>query len=145
MKNLLILCFAFMALNFGCSNNPENDKTEQASEELSSYVVEIFHFHGERRCNTCLAVEEVSTSTLEENFKSEVDAQKVRFVSVNIDEEEGEKIAEKFEAYGSGLYIRINKEEGEEIEDLTELAYGNAVESPGLLSASIKSIVSGNL
>lgn len=65
----------------------------------------IYSFHVTNRCASCIAIEEAVKQTLEANFKSEVNSGRIRLAILNVDDEANEKIAEKYQAFGSGLFV----------------------------------------
>ena len=74
---------------------------------------------------TCNAIESSTKFTLDTYFKNEVESNKITFQVVNVDEEENLKIAEKFEATGTALFLNVVKNGKEERIDLTEFAFMN--------------------
>ncbi|MFA7662438.1 MAG: nitrophenyl compound nitroreductase subunit ArsF family protein [Patescibacteria group bacterium] len=67
--------------------------------------VEVFLFHATRRCPTCVAIGKLASETVDEYFKSELQAGKIEFREINIDLLENKTLAEKFQASGSALFI----------------------------------------
>ncbi len=113
-----------------CKNKTNNSvETEEFKEKIT-----ITYFHGERRCKTCIAVGDVAKLTYEENYKDNKD---IAFKDINIDDKANEKIAEKYEIAGSALLIIINGK----AEDITGMAFQNAVNNPEVLKEKIEEIV----
>jgi phosphoribosylanthranilate isomerase len=79
--------------------------------------VEIIQFHSEHRCVTCLKIEELTKETVK-SFTS------MPFKLVNIDDAKNEKMAEKFEAAGTALFI-YNPKTGKK-KDMTDFAFMNS-------------------
>ncbi|MFD2542369.1 nitrophenyl compound nitroreductase subunit ArsF family protein [Lacinutrix gracilariae] len=102
-----------------------NNKSENATPSLDTSVskIEILDFHSTHRCMTCKAIEANTKYTLDTYFSEELKQDKISFQVINVDEKENEKIAEKFEASGTALYINVIKNGKESKIDLTEFAF----------------------
>lgn len=118
----------------------EVDANLENSTELSQEMSEIslIYFHGDRRCPTCIAVGEVAEKTYFENFS---DNEKIQFLEINIDLQENEAIAEKYEIAGSSLILDIQGK----VEDITSFAFQNAKSNPELLQKKIIELVKSGL
>lgn len=68
-------------------------------------VIMIYNFHVTNRCPSCIAIEEATIKTLNTYFAAEVKQGRIIRQIVNVDEEANSKIAEKYQAFGSGLFI----------------------------------------
>lgn len=79
-------------------NSGDAQKTE-ASKVL------IYSFHVTNRCASCIAIEESTKKTLDTYFKNEVKSGRIKLSVLNVDDKANEKIAEKYQAFGSGLFI----------------------------------------
>jgi len=88
----------------------------QAQSTIATSDVEIIQFHSEHRCVTCLKIEGMT--------KSVAQSSKLPFKLVNVDDKKNEKMAEKFEAAGTALYL-YNSKTGKK-KDLTDFAFMNA-------------------
>lgn len=72
--------------------------------------VMIYNFHVTNRCASCIAIEEATTKTLKTYFETELKQGRVKRRIVNVDDEANQKIAEKYQAFGSGVFVtRIYK------------------------------------
>ncbi len=123
MKNLkitLVILFAAIAV-MSCKNSTENNDLKEPDAKVI-----VYYFHGEQRCATCNAVEEVTKSTIEEYF---ADNEDVAFVVVDFSKDENEELANKYEIAFSSLIIVSD----EEVIDLTDDAFANARSNPDAL------------
>jgi hypothetical protein len=59
---LLVLLFAFNAI--ACSNAQSNNNSSSDDSTVKTKKVEVYYFHGTRRCVTCIAVGEVSSELI---------------------------------------------------------------------------------
>jgi len=78
---------------FSCSGQT-NQKQAGTDKEIAAQVG-IYYFHFERRCSTCISVEENSKKAVEELYPEQVKSGEYFFKAVNLDEEEGKEIGEK--------------------------------------------------
>lgn len=85
--------------------------------------IEVIDFHSTHRCVTCKAIEANTKFTLDTYFSEYMKDVKITFQVINIDEKENEKLAEKFEASGTALFLNVIKDGEEKHVDLTEFAF----------------------
>lgn len=119
MKKLSLLVLV-IGLLFSCK---EKAQKETKKVEPLSNQIEVIDFHSTHRCMTCNAIEANTKYTLDTYFSKELTAQKITFKTVNVDEEENVKIAEKFEATGTSLFLNVIVDGKETQIDLTEFAF----------------------
>jgi hypothetical protein len=67
--------------------------------------VEIYHFHGNQQCASCIAVGNLAEKTVNENFKDELASGRLVFTHVNYDLPENTALATKYGVTGSSLWI----------------------------------------
>ncbi len=96
--------------------------------------VQVYYFHYERRCATCIAVEEETRKALVELYPTFVKKGNITFQSVNLEEKSGEALANKLKVAGQSLIIV----KGDQIADLTEKGFLYAKSEPEKLRAEIK-------
>ena len=136
MKKLLFVIIGLVILG-SCQKKADQkeEKSNEANEEAllngeSPAKIAIYYFHGDRRCKTCKAVGAVSESCLKDNFSKEMTNNSVEFVELNYDEANYDELMEKFEASGSSLCIKTEKDNVISYEDLTDDAFMYAVKDP---------------
>ncbi|APY11350.1 hypothetical protein BWZ22_08895 [Seonamhaeicola sp. S2-3] len=123
MKTFKFLTIISISL-FLVSCNGQNKK-EKESIDTSISKIEVLDFHSTHRCMTCNAIEANTRFTLNTYFSKELKDEKIIFKVINVDEKENEKIAEKFEASGTSLFINVIKDGKETKIDLTDFAFMN--------------------
>jgi hypothetical protein len=112
------------------STIPENlsgqipEKTMQLSEKQAVLLIQNFHLTN--RCATCRAIEAAARKTLETYFKNEITEGRIVFSVIDVDDEANSKIAEKYQAAGSGLFVTKLFKGKEETKDLTDDAFSYA-------------------
>lgn len=83
----------------------QQNQASIAPEKASQPVVLIYNFHVTNRCASCIAIEEATTKTLKTYFASELKQGRIKRQIINVDEKANQKISEKYEAFGSGLFV----------------------------------------
>ena len=69
--------------------------------------VEIYHFHGNNQCSSCIAVGDLAEKTVNANFKEELASGRLVFAHVNYDLPENAVLAAKYGVTGSSLWLGI--------------------------------------
>jgi len=79
--------------------------TKDANSNSSTPTVLIYNFHVTNRCPSCIAIEEATTRMLNIYFAAEVKKGQIKRQVLNVDDEANKKISEKYQAFGSGLFV----------------------------------------
>jgi thiol-disulfide isomerase/thioredoxin len=115
MKTLSLLFITFISFLISTSSNAQNKVAGKTMSQSSN--IEIIQFHSEHRCATCLKIEELTKEAVK-SYKG------MSFKLINVDEPKNEKIAEKFEAVGTAVFI-YNPKTGKK-KDMTDFVFMNA-------------------
>ncbi len=134
MKHILLITVFFISALFYTACNPTVNKTEEAlstepvakadsvgniSEpakdtagksgtaevKKESPLVFIYNFHVTNRCQSCIAIEDATTKTLNTYFSAEVKQGRIKRQVLNVDDDFNRAISEKYQAFGSGVYV----------------------------------------
>jgi len=105
--------------------------------------IEVIDFHSTHRCVTCLAIENVARSVVETDFAAEVKAGKLVFKTVDVDDDKNLKLAEKFEASGTALFV-YNGKTGQAL-DLTDAGFTYAKSDEAKLRGFLQTAIRNNL
>jgi hypothetical protein len=122
----IVLILTVTLFGSSCSGNTEEKQSQQQD---NTGEVEVYYFHNTRRCATCKAVERETEKALKELY-----GDKVRFLTYNLEEAEGEKKAEEIGISGQTLIIVS----GETRINITTEAFMNARYKPSELKKIIK-------
>jgi len=87
------------------ANSGTESSTKDANSASNTPTVLIYNFHVTNRCPSCIAIEEATTKTLNTYFAAEVKKGQIKRQVLNVDDEANKKIAEKYQAFGSGLFV----------------------------------------
>jgi len=69
--------------------------------------VEVYHFHGNSQCTSCIAVGNLAEKTVNANFKAELSSGQLVFAHINYDLPENVALATKYGVTGSSLWIGV--------------------------------------
>ena len=92
--------------------------------------VTVMLFHATRKCASCIAITDCVNAVLKESFSAETKTKKVRLNEINTDDEKNEAICEKYEAFGTALFITRTFKGKESITDMTAQAFKLANNKP---------------
>lgn len=134
-KYLIILLMGIFFSSFSAKAQQPETKTKSPAVKSK---VEVYYFHGDRRCTTCKAVGSVSKDFLTQNYAEEIKAGTVFYHDVNYDQAENKELAKKMEVSGSSLLVKKTTESEISIENLTNLAFMYAIANPQKLKNAIK-------
>jgi hypothetical protein len=93
-------------------------------------LVQIYNFHLTNRCPSCIAIEEETGKILSAFFADEVKQGRIVRKIVNVDDKANRKIAEKYEAFGSGIFVTRVYQGKESTTDLTGAGFKFARNKP---------------
>lgn len=126
MKNTLFLIPIFLLAFLSCQGqvNTESSTDKSTTNEITNKV-EVLEFFGKRRCTSCINIEKNTKLTLKTHFANEIESGKIEFKMINYDLAENEKIVDKYEAYGTSLYMVTTIGDKETVQDLSSFAFLN--------------------
>lgn len=67
--------------------------------------VQVYYFHGDNRCQTCLTIEEYTTDAIEQYFENEVELGSVRYQVINFDKKKNEGFIDKYKLFNQALIM----------------------------------------
>ena len=105
--------------------------------------VEVLYFHGKQRCATCVAIEENTKQLIEERFSEQISKGELVFKTIDINE--NETLADKYEITWSSLLVVDNENGKEIVEDLTNFAFTNALNSPDEFKEGVSKTINNML
>lgn len=126
MKTIKFFAVLAIGIMLTSCNTQTKSKTNSLDQSISK--IEVLDFHSTNRCMTCNAIETNTKYTLDTYFSKELAANKITFLVINIDKKENEKMAEKFEAAGTSLFLNVIKNGKETQINLTDFAFMNGTD-----------------
>jgi hypothetical protein len=112
----------FSVLAFGLIMLTANVNAQTTNEKMTDKI-EVIDFHSTHRCITCNAIEMHTRYTLKKYFANELKSGKITFQVINVEKEKNYKLAEKFEASGTSLFMNVIAKGKEKKIDLTQFAF----------------------
>lgn len=124
MKKYIVLISIIVIFVSGFILSNYNQKKEQANVNYSvidiklpkTEKVEVFLFHATQRCISCVNIGKFAKQTIDNNFSEELNSGKIAFREINIDLPENYELTEKFQAFGSSLFVNTIRGEKDYIE-----------------------------
>ncbi len=65
----------------------------------------VYNFHVTNRCPSCIAIEDATTKTLNTYFSREMKDGRIKRYIMNVDDDANRSIAEKYQVFGSGVFV----------------------------------------
>ncbi len=107
--------------------------------------LQIVYFHAKNRCPTCISIEENTKKTLDTYFASRVKDGTIKMQVLDVSDEKNEKLVEKYQADGSGLFLtRINGKK-ETTTDFTNYAFSYSRYQADKFISGLKAEIEKNL
>ena len=139
-KTLMIIGIALSIISCG-ESKIKNEAIIEKQENKTS--VEVLYFHGKQRCATCVAIEENTKQLIEERFSEQISKGELVFKTIDINE--NETLADKYEITWSSLLVVDNENGKEIVEDLTNFAFTNALNSPDEFKEGVSKTINNML
>lgn len=137
MKKIILVSIVVLSVLALFTAKAGNTLKSKAPAVANAANVEVYYFHYTRRCITCNAVESVTKEALAEIYPELIKNGKIKFTSVNLDEDGSKEIAKQCQAEGQSLlFITKNKRI-----DLTDKGFLYAKSSPEKLKAEVKKTI----
>ena len=110
---------------------------EQKSVAADTEELQVYYFHFTRRCATCNAVENETMAALEMYYADQVKEGSIAFTSLNLEEEDGKKMAAQLKVSGQTLLLV----KGDQMVNLTNEGFMNARTNSGKFHEILKSSI----
>ena len=139
MKRILIivtLCLLGSIISFS---------QQKSAATTAKAKIEVYYFHSENRCATCISIEENTKKALETYFNKEMKDGTIKFIIIDISNAKYKAIVDKYKVYGSSLYITRIANGKEKMTDMTNYAFSNSRSNPEKFKAEIKKKITENL
>ncbi|MGM5484663.1 MAG: nitrophenyl compound nitroreductase subunit ArsF family protein [Nanobdellota archaeon] len=108
----IFFIFVFLLIA-GCTGNAEQvDNTGNAVDDTSERTVnidklEVYHFHGDNQCQSCITLGDYAEETVNTYFSDELDEGTIVFDHINGQKPENRELARKYGATGSSLWLGV--------------------------------------
>jgi hypothetical protein len=108
---------------------------DQKSTGVDTDELQVYYFHFTKRCATCNAVENEAKLAIEMFYADQVKEGNIAFTSLNLEEEDGKKMAEQLKVSGQTLLLV----KGDQMVNLTNEGFMNARTKPDKFHEILKS------
>jgi hypothetical protein len=107
----------------GCTSITGSSASHQQSAINSTLIekVEVFHFHGNQQCVSCIAVGDLAEKTVNASFKDELASGRLVFSHVNYDLPNNAALKTKYGPTSSSLWIGVYDANGFHKEEDTKV------------------------
>ena len=131
MKKIFIAVFLLLATTIVFAQKPTKLK--------------IIYFHSERRCPTCISIEENTKKTLNTYFAKQLKDGTITLQVLNAEEDKNLKMVEKYKAEGSSLFLTGVKGKTENTTDFTNFAFSYSRNQADKFITGLKAEIEKNL
>lgn len=111
LHSLVLACLALLIVVSGCTSVPPHSvpaaQPSLSGTNNSVVKVEVYHFHGNQQCTSCIAVGELAEKTVNASFRDELASGRLVFAHVNYDLPENAAQAARYNVTGSSLWIGV--------------------------------------
>ena len=107
--------------------------------------LQIVYFHAKNRCPTCISIEDNTRKTLNTYFASQMKDGTIKFQVLDVSEDKNEKMVEKYQADGSGLFLTHVDAKKETTTDFTNFAFSYSHNQAEKFIAGLKAEIEKNL
>ena len=107
--------------------------------------LQIVYFHAKNRCPTCISIEENTKKTLDTYFAAQLKDGTIKLQVLDVSEEKNEKMVEKYEADGSGLFLTKVDGKKETTTDFTNFAFSYSRYQADKFISGLKAEIEKNL
>ena len=121
-KSILMLLIAVTLFACNAQSSQDGESAVPDTDEL-----QVYYFHFTTRCATCNAVENETRVVLEMLYADQVKEGNISFASLNLDEDDGRKLAEQLKVSGQTLLLV----KGDQMVNLTNEGFMNARTNSG--------------
>ena len=83
-------------------------KLDNTNSILNSKTIQVYYFHGDRRCKTCNSIEANTKLLLESKFAAEMKSGKIKWSVINTDKKENSHFEKDFDLlFGSVVVVKL--------------------------------------
>jgi len=110
-----VLFFALLLLSSSLSAAVTEDTTEvKKTAPAKEDRVEVYYFHGSRRCASCIKIEKYTEEAVMNHFPGLLESGELVYRAVNTDKEKNEHFIEDYQLYTKSVILSLVKG-GEEV------------------------------
>jgi hypothetical protein len=100
----LVILSLFIPVISACGQGASGGQNNQKIAAITGQV-DVYYFHFERRCVTCVGVQKATEKVLKDNFGQELREGKIVYHEINLSDPASKGIAQKLNIGGQGLLV----------------------------------------
>jgi hypothetical protein len=135
MKTIKFMFLLLVAVSLSACNAQTSQ--DQISTVADTDELQVYYFHFTKRCATCNAVENEAKVALEMFFADQLKEGNIAFTSLNLDENDGKKMAEQLKVSGQTLLLVKD----DQMVNLTNEGFMNARTKPDKFHEILRSSI----
>ncbi|HOJ95366.1 MAG TPA: nitrophenyl compound nitroreductase subunit ArsF family protein [Methanospirillum sp.] len=147
----LILCALFLTLFAGCTGTSSGNESQgKNGTVLPSKLpeitkVELYHFHGNQQCYSCILLGDLAEKVVKQNYSDELASGKLVFGHINAEDPDNRDVVQKYEVVSSSLMLGVYTKDSFTKQDLVGLWYriGNEEEYARYLTGILDPFLKG--
>ncbi len=101
----VVLSAAYLVYKESSKPAPEQAATAIAEASQNDAVVTVYYFHSNRRCKTCLKLEDLAAKATVAGFQEELTSGRVEFEVVNYEDDGNESYVQTYELYAASVIV----------------------------------------
>ena len=133
MKAIRLMFLLLMAVSASACKAQTSQNQEFSGAATDD--LQVYYFHFTKRCATCNAVENEARMALEMFYADQLKEGNIAFISLNLEEDEGKKMADQLKVSGQTLLLV----KGDQMVNLTNEGFMNARTKPDKYHEILKS------
>jgi len=133
MKAIKIMFLLIVTVSVSACNAQTSQ--DQNSSVADTDELQVYYFHFTKRCATCNAVENEAKVALEMFYADQLKEGNIAFISLNLEEDDGKKMADQLKVSGQTLLLV----KGDQMVNLTNEGFMNARTKPDKYHEILKS------
>ena len=148
LLGIVLVAVALGAVGIGVVRESSKSGVAEAASALDEQpqVVTVYYFHGETRCETCLAIESATEGVVRGRFDEEVAAGTLRYEAVNYDAPAGRHFRDDYDlAFGSVVVQGVGEARPwENLAEVWSLVHDDPAKLEAYLVEHINLMLTGN-
>ncbi|MCA1916407.1 nitrophenyl compound nitroreductase subunit ArsF family protein [Methanospirillum hungatei] len=124
----LLVCALLLTLFAGCTGTSPGTESPDRGASLAATLpditkVELYHFHGNQQCYSCVLLGDLAEKVVKENYPDELASGKLVFGHINAEDPANRDLVQKYEVVSSSLMIGVYTKDSFTKQDLVGLWY----------------------
>ena len=128
ITGVLLVCALLLTFFTGCTGISPGTESQDRGASLAAILsditkVELYHFHGNQQCYSCVLLGDLAEKVVKDNYPDEIASRKLVFGHINGEDPANRDLAQKYEVVSSSLMIGVYTKDSFTKQDLVGLWY----------------------